>query len=129
MDFDTQRLPAERSTIAPDGSDVRVLLGLERGSLAHFELGPGRSSLAVAHRTVDEIWYVIGGRGEMWRKQGDREEVVQMEPGVCVSIPAGTRFQFRCSGSEPLAAIGVTMPPWPGSTEAYAVAGRWPPAR
>ena len=125
MDFDTKRLPAARDEVAPDGSDVRILLGLDRGGMAHFELGAGRTSAAVAHRTVEEIWYVLSGRGEMWRKQGDREEVVPLEAGVCVSIPTGTEFQFRCLDEEPLAAIGATMPPWPGPQEAYEVTGKW----
>ncbi len=100
MHFEMKRLPAARDDVAPDGSDVRLLLGLERGSMAHFEIGPGETSRAVAHKTVEEIWYVLRGRGEMWRKQGDSEETVSMEPGVCLSIPVGTRFQFRCSGQE-----------------------------
>jgi mannose-6-phosphate isomerase-like protein (cupin superfamily) len=129
VDFDTKRLPAAGDGVAPDGSDVRILLGLERGSMAHFEMGRGQTSAAVAHRTVEEIWYVLKGRGEMWRKQGDREETVAMEPGVCLSIPVGTRFQFRCLGDEPLAVIGTTMPPWPGAGEADEVDGIWPPKR
>jgi hypothetical protein len=42
-DFMTKRLPVKRDTIAPDGSDVRELLELERGGMAHFELAPGQS--------------------------------------------------------------------------------------
>jgi mannose-6-phosphate isomerase-like protein (cupin superfamily) len=75
---------------------------------------------------VDEIWYVIGGRGEMWRHQGDRESVVALETGVCVTIPLGTHFQFRSLGPGPLAALAVTMPPWPGPDEAVLVPGAWP---
>ena len=126
-EFATGRLPAQRDVLAPDGSDVRILLGLERGGMAHFELAPGRTSKAVAHRTVEEIWYVVGGRGEMWRRQGAREEVLALEPGVCLTIPLGTQFQFRSLGAEPLAALGVTMPPWPGEGEAYEVRGKWEP--
>ena len=125
--FATKRLPAQRDAVAPDASDVRILLGLERGGVAHFELAPGRTSRAVAHRTVEEIWYFVGGRGEMWRRQGAREEVVAVEPGVCLTIPLGTQFQFRSLGAEPLAAVGVTMPPWPGEGEAYEVHGKWEP--
>ena len=125
LDFDTMRLPAEPDAVAPDGSDVRVLLRLDRGSMAHFELGTGRTSGAVAHRTVDEIWYVLGGRGEMWRRKDGREATVPLEPGVCVSIPAGTRFQFRSTGAGPLQAVGITMPAWPGDGEAYEVEGPW----
>ena len=125
MDFETKRLPVARDNVAPDGSDVRVLLGLDHGGLAHFELGPGKTSRAVTHRTVEEIWLVLRGRGEMWRKQGEREEVVPMEQGVCITIPLGTQFQFRSFGYEPLAAVGVTMPPWPGEGEAIQVEGIW----
>ena len=127
MDFSTKRLPVARDDVAPDGSDVRILLGLKGGGMAHFELPPGQTSTAVAHRTVEEIWFFLTGRGEMWRKQNDREEVVSVEPGVCLTIPLGTQFQFRSFGYGPLAAVGVTMPPWPGEGEAFEVKGKWEP--
>jgi mannose-6-phosphate isomerase-like protein (cupin superfamily) len=111
---------------APDGSHVRPLLALSGGSLAHFELAPGKTSIAVAHRTVEEIWFVLGGRGEMWRKQAEREEVVELAAGVSLTIPVGTSFQFRSFGPQPLAIIAITTPPWPGDGEAYAVGGKWP---
>lgn len=124
--FDTMRLPAARDVTAPDGSDVRILLRLARGSMAHFELASGQTSRAVVHRSVDEIWYVLRGHGEMWRSQAGREETVPLEPGTCMSIPVGTHFQFRSLGSGPLAAVAVTMPPWPGEDEAREVPGPWP---
>jgi mannose-6-phosphate isomerase-like protein (cupin superfamily) len=126
---ETKSLPRERDDVAPDGSDVRVLLSLERGGLAHFQLAPGEVSVAVRHRTVEEIWYFIGGEGLMWRRVGDAapDEPVAVRRGVCVTIPCGTRFQFRTTGSEPLEAIGVTMPPWPGEGEAIRSEGLWAP--
>jgi len=124
--FDTLQLPAARDVIAPDGSDVRVLLQLGRGGMAHFELGAGRISLAVAHHSVDEIWSILHGQGQMWRCQAQRQETVSLQPGTCVSIPAGTHFQFRAASDGSLAAVGVTMPPWPGPDEAYQVPGAWP---
>lgn len=124
--FDTTRLTAKRDAIAPDGSDVRILLGLTGGGMAHFELPPGQTSRAVTHRTVEEIWFFLSGRGEMWRRQnGQPEIIVPVEPGVCLTIPLGTHFQFRSLGAEPLAALGVTMPPWPGEAEAILVEGKW----
>src|SRR4030095_8583802 len=104
--FSTKRLSAEPDAIAPDGSAVRVLLALDRGSLAHFTLPPGATSRAVAHHTAEEIWYFVGGRGEMWRQLGDQDDVVAVEPGVCLTIPVGTHFQFRALGDAPLAAGG-----------------------
>ena len=126
--FQTMHLPVERSGVAPDGSDVRVLLGLAGGGMAHFELGPGQTSKAVSHRTIEEIWFFLAGRGQMWRSHGVESSVVDVYPGVCLTIPVGTRFQFRSFGHEALAAIGVTMPPWPGANEAVPeTKGEWHP--
>ncbi len=120
------QLPAVRVVVAPDGSDVRPLLGLDGGTMAHFALAPGQTSKAVVHRTVEEIWFIVSGRGQMWRRQDGTEAIVDLQPGVCLTIPLGTQFQFRCLGDVPLAAIGVTMPPWPGEGEAVVVPGPWP---
>lgn len=127
-DFETKHLPMNRDKLAPDTADVRFLLGLKGGGMAHFELGPRRTSMAVTHRTVEEIWYFLNGRGQMWRKQGEREECVDVYPGICLTIPLGTHFQFRAFGHEPLSAVAVTMPPWPeGEDEAVFVKGPWQP--
>ncbi len=125
--LESMRLPDQRSDIAPDGSEVRVLLGLDGGGMAHFQLEPGETSKAVTHKTVEEIWFILGGRGEMWRELDGQAEIVDLLPGVCLTIPLGTRFQFRSLGEEALAAVGVTMPPWPGESEAIQVQGPWQP--
>jgi mannose-6-phosphate isomerase-like protein (cupin superfamily) len=121
------RIPAEADAIAPDGSEVRVLLGLAGGGMGHFRLAPGETSVAVRHRTVEEIWLVVGGAGQMWRRLGDEERTDDLEPGVCLTIPLGTTFQFRCFGPDPLEIVGVTMPPWPGPDEAIRAEGPWEP--
>ncbi len=127
MGFETKRMGAAADAVAPDGSEVRVLCRVERGSMAVFSLPPNAVSRAVAHRTVEEIWYFLSGRGRMWRKLGAREEFTDAVQGVSVTIPTGTHFQFRCDSDQPLIAIGITMPPWPGEDEAYAVNGAWQP--
>lgn len=116
---------------APDGSEVRPLVVAERGSLATFHLAAGQVSAAVAHRSVEEVWYVVSGGGQMWRAAAadaeppDLGEVTHLEPGVAVTLPVGTRFQFRAEPDSSLHIVGVTMPPWPGDDEALAVAGKW----
>lgn len=123
--FATKHLGTANDGEAPDGSDVRILLSLARGSMAHFSLEPGKTSRAVQHRTVDEIWFFVAGQGEMWRKQGDREAFVTVRSGTCITIPVGTQFQFRAFGDEPLTAVGITMPPWPGDSEPMFPSGVW----
>ena len=119
-------LAVNADVIAPDGCEVRILAQTPRGSMAHFTLGPGQVARAVAHRTVEEVWYFLAGQGRMWRRQGTWQETVEVTAGVSVSIPLGTHFQLRNDGAEPLAAVAVTMPPWPGDDEAYLVEGKWP---
>ena len=127
-EFNSLLLPEDVTVLAPDGSEVRVLLGLQGGGKAHFQLAPGQVSKAVTHRTVEEIWFVVAGAGQMWRKQALREEVTELVPGLCLTIPLGTAFQFRAAASSPLAAVAITMPPWPGPEEAVPVSGPWQPS-
>ena len=92
-------LPDQPDVIAPDGSGVRILCRLSGGSMAHFTLPAGQVSKAVRHRTVEELWFFMQGRGRMWRARessaGTPEEITDVHPGISVSIPAGTTFQFR----------------------------------
>lgn len=127
MDFETKRIGSAADAIAPDGSEVRVLCSLSRGSMAIFSLPPKSVARAVVHRTVEEIWYFISGHGRLWRRSETSEEVIDVGPGLSITIPTGTHFQFRCDGLEPLTIVGVTMPPWPGDDEARIVEGRWTP--
>lgn len=125
--FQTTRLPLNPTAVAPDGTDVRILLQLSGGSLAHFELRAGAISAAVQHKTVEEIWYILSGTGQMWRKRQDHAEIIFLEPGVCLTIPLGTSFQFRAEIEQPLTMVAITMPPWPGEGEADLVEGIWAP--
>jgi len=119
------QLPQDYNELAPDGSEIRLLLGLKGGGLCHCTLPPGKTSKAVKHRTVEEIWYFLSGKGEVWRKDNEKEEVVEVIPGTCIDIPLGTHFQFRNTGDKPLCFIISTMPPWPGNDEAIKVKGKW----
>jgi mannose-6-phosphate isomerase-like protein (cupin superfamily) len=93
--------------------------------MAHFLLPPGRISKPVAHKTVEELWYVLEGKGRLWRKHGVEESIIELSPGISLLIPVETAFQFRNDGDGPLAIVGVTMPPWPGMDEACSVEGIW----
>ena len=123
--MDTKALPSEYTALAPDGSEIRELVLVAGGSMVRCTLPAGATSLAVTHRTVEEVWYVVGGRGQVWRKRGDQESVADVESGVSLNIEVGTHFQFRNTGDEPLCIVITTMPPWPGPNEAVEVEGWW----
>ncbi len=121
----TRTLAAAPDAYAPDGSQVRLLAALNSASFAHFTLPAGRVSTAVTHRTVEEIWYVVAGEGEVWRKFAGEERVDLVKAGVALTIPLGAHFQFRAGATAALTFVAATMPPWPGAEEAFPVPGRW----
>jgi mannose-6-phosphate isomerase-like protein (cupin superfamily) len=128
--MNTKTLQSERSYLAPDGSEIRLLLELEdgKGGLAHCVLPAGGVSVAQRHKTVGEIWYFVQGLGQVWRKSAGEEQedcTVDVSPGRCLTIEPGEHFQFRNTGAEPLTLIIATIPSWPGPEEAEKVDGRW----
>lgn len=123
--FETLHLPAEVSVLAPDTSEIRVLLRNTHASMAHGTLPSNGVSLAIRHKTVHEIWYILGGEGELWRRTEHQDEVVHLRAGVVITIPLETDFQFRTVGDEPLRFLMCTTPPWPGHDEAVLVEGIW----
>lgn len=120
-----KQLPESYDNLAPDGSEIRGLLRLAGANMVHCTLPVGKTSSPVAHRTVEEIWYFLSGQGEVWRKNGEEEQVTEVFAGICLTIPLGTSFQFRNIGEEPLCFIISTLPPWPGPQEAFPVPGKW----
>ena len=120
-----RNLSQDYALLAPDGSEIRLLSQTLRGSMVHTTLQSGKVSSPVKHRTVEEIWYVLEGRGEIWRKIGLVEDISKMTAGSSLTIPTSTSFQFRNTGDSPLTVLIVTMPPWPGEQEAEASEGRW----
>lgn len=123
--MESRQLPGEPDVPAPDGSLVRLLAAGARGSMAHFELPAGQVARAVRHRTVEELWFVLEGRGAMW--QEGTAAPLPLVAGTSLRIPERTAFQFRSHGPGPLTVVGVTMPPWPGEDEAEVVEGPWAP--
>jgi mannose-6-phosphate isomerase-like protein (cupin superfamily) len=111
----------EPTHIAPDGSEIRELLRIPAGGLAHCRLAPGAVSLPIRHRTVEEVWFVISGTGDLWRAGDDAAEKVDLRPRRGVSIPTGIAFQFRATGARPLEILIGTFPEWPGPDEAEPV--------
>jgi len=111
--------------LAPDGSEIRLLSQAQGGGLCHCTLTPGKTSYAVKHKTVEEIWYFISGKGEMWQSEEKLSKVLQVQAGDSINIPVGICFQFRNTSNENLCIIIITIPKWPGEQEAVLVEGYW----
>lgn len=111
--------------IAPDGSEIYLLTNLKGGGMCVCQLPVGKTSKAVCHRTVEEMWFFLSGEGEVWRKNDIREEITPVCKDTAITIPLGCHFQFRNTGDKLLKFVITTMPPWPGKDEAFFVEGKW----
>ena len=111
---------------APDGSEIRLLVDARhaatKASLCEVTLPAGQVSRPVWHQTVEEIWYVLEGQGQVWRCPSGHEsgaiEPALVGPGDALTIPTGWRFQFSAEDAAPLRFLCYTSPPWPGPDEA-----------
>ena len=123
----TRPFPVTLVARSPAGAEIRYLMEGGTGNLIPAAVPPGQVNRATVHATVSEIWHVLSGAGQIWRRYGTAEETTVLEPGVSIDIPVGTAFQYRCTGSSPLQFLCVSMPPWPGDNEATVIEGPWRP--
>jgi mannose-6-phosphate isomerase-like protein (cupin superfamily) len=120
-------LPSSPDARSPAGADIRFIMDGTTGNMIHSSVPPGQINRATVHATVSEFWFVLEGRGEIWRRDAVEERVTPLLPGVSIDIPVGTAFQYRNVGAEPLTFICISMPPWPGDHEATHLTGAWQP--
>jgi len=118
-------LKEDYNYLAPDGSEIRLLSIGECGNMCHCVLPAGSVSAAIRHRTVEELWYILDGAGEIWRSDNSEERVDHITTGDSIRIPVGVSFQFRSLDHGPLKILIATMPPWPGADEAIVIRGHW----
>ena len=93
-------IPAE-SVDAGEHTTRQVLIGSDEGpnfAMRRFEMAPG-GSMPAHTNTVEHEQYVLAGRATV----GIGDEVVQVEPGSVVLIPAGVPHWYRAIGDEPFA--------------------------
>ncbi len=134
MNFASRPPPVARrseaaDTTAPDGSEIRFLIDTRhsatRASMVEVTLPAGQVSRPVWHRSVEEVWHILEGRGQVWRCPPGVAPAeyppVDVAPGDSLVIPTNWRFQFSASEGGPLRFLCFTTPPWPGEHEAVSV--------
>ena len=123
----TRSFPSTPDARSPAGAEIRYLMGGTTGDMIHSTVPPGQVNRATVHATVSEFWFILSGEGQIWRRDGTGEETTVLRSGVSIDIPVGTAFQYRCTGADPLQFLCISMPPWPGATEATIIEGPWTP--
>ena len=123
----TTILPENPDAKSPAGADIRFLMDGETGNMIHSTVPPHQVNKATVHATVSEFWYVLEGRGEIWRDNGVESCITVLVLGTSIDIPTGTAFQYRNVSVLDLKFICISMPPWPGDSEATDVKGIWQP--
>jgi len=120
-------LPQQPDAASPAGAEIRYLVSGKIGNMIHSTVPPHQVNKATVHATVSEFWYILEGKGEIWRDDGQESSVTSLLPGTAIDIPVGTSFQYRNVSDKELKFICIAMPPWPGDQEATYVPGIWQP--
>lgn len=123
----TTMLPEHPDAKSPAGADIRYIMDGEHGHMIHSTVPPHQINRATVHATVSEFWYVLEGHGEIWRDDGTESHVTDLVPGTSIDIPVGTAFQYRNVSDTDLTFICISMPRWPGDSEATYIEGKWQP--
>jgi len=121
----TTLLPEQHDARSPAGAYIRFMMDGETGNMIHSTVPPQQINKATIHATVSEFWYVLEGHGEIWRDDGEENSITVLLPGTAIDIPVGTAFQYRNVSDVDLKFICVSMPPWPGDSEATFIKGIW----
>ncbi|GIW92568.1 MAG: hypothetical protein KatS3mg110_0609 [Pirellulaceae bacterium] len=111
--MDVRNLVDVPAFVTKDGSEIRELLAhrnscLRRQSLAEARLSPGKATTPHYHRTAEEIYYILEGRGTM-RLQ---DEVRPVGPGDAIAIPPGAVHEIRADPDTPLRFLCCCSPPY-----------------
>ena len=93
------------------GSEIRPLIdrttsAITQCSLAEETLPPGCAVTPHRHRQIEEIYFVISGRGLM--TVGD--ETREVEAGDAIYIPRGQRHTLENTGTDPIKLVLVCGP-------------------
>ncbi len=123
----TTILPERPDAKSPAGADIRYMMSSPTGNMIHSTVPPHQINRATVHATVNEFWFILEGRGEIWRDDGEQSSITVLVPGIAIDIPTGTAFQYRNTSDAELKFICVSMPPWPGDNEATFIQGVWQP--
>jgi len=93
-------------------SEPRVTAA-ERFSAGVVVLEPGKGHTRHNHPGVEEILYVLSGKGlQMVEPEGERLER-EVEPGVLIHIPPGVYHSTVNTGTEPMSLLAIYAPPGP----------------
>jgi mannose-6-phosphate isomerase-like protein (cupin superfamily) len=93
------------------GSEIRPLVdrttsGITACSLAEETLPVGARVTPHRHREIEEIYYILSGRGVM-TVGGERREV---GPGDAIYVPRGNNHTLENTGTEPIRLLLVCGP-------------------
>ncbi len=119
-------LPKHYQTLAPDGSQVRLLVRNTKASMAEFTLTPEAISRAIHQKVVHEFWYFLSGTGQVWVKYKGKAKIYSVHTGTSLALPNNVYFQFKnTSKKNNLAFVDVVIPPWPKKVVTTYTKGPW----
>jgi mannose-6-phosphate isomerase-like protein (cupin superfamily) len=97
--------------ITKDKSEIREIMApanscIERQSLAEAIVYPGDTTTTHIHKTVEELYYILDGKGVMWQNGEERE----VSGGDAIANPPGVPHRITNIGTSPLVFLCLCVP-------------------
>jgi mannose-6-phosphate isomerase-like protein (cupin superfamily) len=87
---------------------LRETIKLPLVSMAHVTMNKGNVSLLHSHTKMREAYFILDGRGVLYRA----DEAIEVAKGAFLSIPAGTPHKLRNIGEGELEHLVFASPPF-----------------
>jgi mannose-6-phosphate isomerase-like protein (cupin superfamily) len=112
--------------ISPGGaSEIRLLIQLPAGEISHARCPTGKVSAAATLDGLWEMFYVLAGRGRLWRSSHDYDGTIALWPGRWAAMPPGTAYQFRAEVEADLVFAVFVTPQWQSKLHHIVEDGAW----
>lgn len=83
----TKKLPRDADRLSPSStSEIRLLPSFPEGEIVHATAFADQASEPGSIEGFGELFYILEGKGELWRATGELESLTQLTARRCVTI-------------------------------------------
>jgi uncharacterized cupin superfamily protein len=103
----------EAGTIGSTWTTLARAAGSRTVNMNRIQIAPGRRSTPLHTESDEEIFYVLGGSGLSWQRQGDEDVTFEVRSGDCLVHPAGKEAHTLVAGDDGLDVLAYGFGPQP----------------
>ena len=101
----------EAGSISSHWTDLSTPAGAERIRMNRIRVDPGKRSTPLHRESDEEIFFILGGSGLAWQREGESDETFEVRAGDCLVHLVGKEAHTLVAGDEGLDALAFGVGP------------------